>query len=275
MLFSKFAKKIIMNGKVTESKPSIEGYNDLLLDIGSTLMVSGAHCGRIDRNIKRIADVFGIDVETFYSFNGLILTTKMKGSPSETATHHKRLPSHGVHFGVLNEISLLSWRTVSDNLSYEEVRKEFEKIKSLAHHRRLQILFGVAIACASLCILAKGNYIDAAFAFVASFAGMYVRQEITKRKFNVMIAIIGGAFVTSFIASINVYYGFGSLPEKALATSVLYLVPGVQLVNSVIDLIEGYVATAIARGVYSGFLLLCIAAGMAFSILIFGIQNFH
>ena len=54
-----------------------------------------------------------------------------------------------------------------------------------------------------------------------------------------------------------------------------YLVPGVQLVNAVIDLIEGYVATAIARGFYSGFLLLCIAAGMALSILIFGINNFY
>ena len=105
--------------------------------------------------------------------------------------------------------------------------------------------------------------------------GLIARQEISKRKFNVMLAISGGAFVTSFIASINVFYGIGALPEKALATSVLYLVPGVQLVNAVIDLIEGYVATAIARGFYSGFLLLCIAAGMALSILIFGINNFY
>ena len=71
----------------------VEKYNDLLLDIGSTLMVAGAHCGRIDRNIKRIADVFGVDIEIFYSFNGIILTTKMRNNPSETATHYKRLPT--------------------------------------------------------------------------------------------------------------------------------------------------------------------------------------
>ena len=266
---------MFMMNAVSIEKPQIEKYNDLLLDIGSTLMVAGAHCGRIDRNIKRIADVLGVDIETFYSFNGLILTTKMRNNPSETATHHKRLPSHGVHFGVLNGISLLSWQAVSDNLSYEEIVKEFEEIKTLSHHRRLQILLGVGVACASLCILAKGNFIDASFAFVGSILGMFVRQEIAKKKFNVMIAIIGAAFVTSFIASINVFYGIGLLPEKALATSVLYLVPGVQLVNAVIDLIEGYVATAIARGFYAGFLLLCIALGMAVSILIFGISNFY
>lgn len=263
-----------MNIEIKE-KPKIEKYNDLLIDIGSTLMVSGAHCGRIDRNLKRIADVFEVDINIFYSFNGLILTTKMRNNPSETATHHKRLPSHGVHFGILNEISLLSWKAVSDNLSYEEVKSEFAKIKKLEHHKRLQILFGVAVACASLCLLAKGNYMDVAFAFVASFLGMYARQEISKRHFNIMIAVIGAAFVTSFISSINVYYGIGLLPEKTLATSVLYLVPGVQLVNTVVDLIEGYVSTAIARGFYSGFILLCIALGMALSILIFGIDNFY
>ena len=238
-------------------------------------MVAGAHRGRIDRNIKRIADVFGVDIEIFYSFNGIILTTKMRNNPSETATHYKRLPSHGVHFGILNEISLLSWKVVSDHLDYPHVKREFEKIKKLSHHKRIQIVLGVGIACASLCILAKGDFIDATFAFFASMLGILARQEISKRKFNVMLAISGGAFVTSFIASINVFYGIGALPEKALATSVLYLVPGVQLVNAVIDLIEGYVATAIARGFYAGFLLLCIAAGMALSILIFGINNFY
>ena len=269
------SKNLKMKSEMLQEKPLIEKYNDLLLDIGSTLMVAGAHCGRIDRNIKRIADVFGIDIEIFYSFNGIILTTKMRNNPSETATHYKRLPSHGVHFGILNEISLLSWKVVSDHLDYPHIKREFEKIKKLSHHKRIQIVLGVGIACASLCILAKGDFIDATFAFFFFIFGLIARQEISKRKFNVMLAISGGAFVTSFIASINVFYGIGALPEKALATSVLYLVPGVQLVNAVIDLIEGYVATAIARGFYSGFLLLCIAAGMALSILIFGINNFY
>ncbi len=89
-----------MTNTVTREKSQIEKYNDLLLDIGSTLMFAGAHCGRIERNINRIADALEVDIETFYSFNGIILTTKMRNNPSETATHYKRLPSHGVDFGI-------------------------------------------------------------------------------------------------------------------------------------------------------------------------------
>lgn len=257
-----------------DDKPLIEKYNELLLDIGSTLMISGANCGRIDRNITRIADVFGVDIESFFSFNGIILTTKMKNNPSEKATHYKRLPSHGVHFGILTETSLLSWRAVSDGLSYQEIFDEFEEIKKIKHHNRYQTLFLVALACACLCLIAGGNYIDASFSFVASFLGLFTRQEMMKRKFNLMIAMSLASFVTCLICSINVFTFMGEMPEKALATGVLYLIPGVPLVNGVIDFIEGYVTTGIARGFQAGFVLLCIAVGMVISILIFGINNF-
>lgn len=255
-------------------KPQIEKYNELLLDIGSTLMISGANCGRIDRNIKRIAEVLGLDIESFFSFNGIILTTKMRDNPSEKATHYKRLPSHGVHFGILTETSLLSWRAVSDGLSYDEIYQEFENIKKIKHHNRYQTLILVALACASLCLLAGGDIVDASFALVGSFLGLFTRQELIKKKFNLMIAIILASLVTCVVCSVNVFFNIGAMPEKGLATAVLYLIPGVPLVNGVTDLIEGYVTTGLARGFHAGFILLCIAVGMAISILIFGINNF-
>ncbi len=255
-------------------KTQIEKYNELLLDIGSTLMISGANCGRIDRNIKRIAEVLGLDIESFFSFNGIILTTKMRDNPSEKATHYKRLPSHGVHFGILTETSLLSWRAVSDGLSYDEIYQEFENIKKIKHHNRYQTLILVALACASLCLLAGGDIVDASFALVGSFLGLFTRQELIKKKFNLMIAIILASLVTCVVCSVNVFFNIGAMPEKGLATAVLYLIPGVPLVNGVTDLIEGYVTTGLARGFHAGFILLCIAVGMAISILIFGINNF-
>ena len=56
---------------------------------------------------------------------------------------------------------------------------------------------------------------------------------------------------------------------------MLYLVPGVPLINCVIDLIEGYIPTAVARGVFGGLILLCIAVGMSLAIMILGIHHFH
>lgn len=257
-----------------ELQTSIEQHNQLLLNIGSTLLASGAHCGRIQRNVKRIADAMNIDTEIFFDYSGLILTTKFKNHPTITSTHYKKIDGHFVHFDTLADISVFSWKVHDEKLPFNQVQEEFEEIAARPHLPRWQIVLGVGVACASLCILSNGNWIDAAFGFFGSMAGLIVRQEITKRHYNIMIAIVAAALVTSVIASINVVNGFGAAPEIALATSVLYLVPGVPLVNSVIDLIEGYVSTSIQRGFYGGFLLLCIAIGMAMSILIFGLHNF-
>ena len=75
------------------------------------------------------------------------------------------------------------------------------------------------------------------------------------------------------------YYGVASLcastalifdttSEIALATSVLYLVPGVPLINGVIDIVEGYILTGFARLVQASLLIVCIAIGLSFTSLL-------
>jgi uncharacterized membrane protein YjjB (DUF3815 family) len=88
-----------------------------------------------------------------------------------------------------------------------------------------------------------------------------------------MIGFIAASFTTTLIAGLDMVYHSGASPEKALATAVLYLIPGVPLINCTIDLIEGYIPVSTARGLHGGFILLCIAVGMSMSILLLGIDH--
>lgn len=115
---------------------------------------------------------------------------------------------------------------------------------------------------------------NAAVAFTAAFIGYFVRVSFSKRNFNSMICISIAAFVTTLITGLGRLYGIGAHPEAAMATGVLYLIPGVPLINCVIDLIEGYLSSAINRALFGGFILLCIAAGMTLCITLMGINNF-
>jgi uncharacterized membrane protein YjjP (DUF1212 family) len=247
---------------------------DLLLEIGSTLLVSGAHCGRISRNIDRVAERWGYHMELFITFTGLMVSIKSIANPAERVARFRRCPLHGVHFGILTEVSLLTWKVAEENLRISEVEERFALIKKTPHYPRWATLLGVGLACAYLCILGGGNWANGGMAFIAAVSGMVVRQEVLKQRFNPMIAFILAAFTTGLIAGLDMIYQIGASPEKTLATSVLYLIPGVQLINCVIDLIEGHIPTAIARGVFAGFTLLCIAVGLALSILLLGIHNF-
>ena len=62
----------------------------------------------------------------------------------------------------------------------------------------------------------------------------------------------------------------GETPQIALGASVLFLIPGVPLINSIIDLLEGYVLIGISRAVNALTLIICIALGLSATLLILG-----
>ena len=128
--------------------------------------------------------------------------------------------------------------------------------------------------------MAGGDWRDAIIGFIASITGMAARSLIIKQDYNLMFSFVVAAFITTLITSLHLtgifepLWGLSAAPDRALATAVLYLVPGVPLTNSLIDLIEGYIPSAMVRAAFGTFILLCIAVGMSISILLFGINQF-
>ena len=66
--------------------------------------------------------------------------------------------------------------------------------------------------------------------------------------------------------SVSVPYIFCSA-ETALATSVLFLVPGVPLINGVIDIVEGHILIGCSRLINALLLIICIAIGLSATLL--------
>jgi hypothetical protein len=60
---------------------------------------------------------------------------------------------------------------------------------------------GIGAACACLCILAEGDRVHAGMTFAAAVCGMFVRQEVLKKRFNPMIGFMAAAFTTGLIAA--------------------------------------------------------------------------
>ena len=257
-----------------KEKIPAQRFADLILDIGTYLLASGAHCGRLNSNLGRLASrwEFGLNINP--TFNGLLVMVKDLNDPSNFVTSFKNSPAHNVHLAVLTEVSHLSWKAWEKKLSIMEVEKEFAVIKAKPNYKSIYVAIAVGFSCAGLCLFSSGDAINAIVAFVAAFIGYLVRAGFAAKKFNLMIGISIAAFVSTFISGLGWLYGIGSHAEAAMATAVLYLIPGVPLINSVIDLIEGYLSSAINRVLFGGFILLCIATGMSLCITLMGVSNF-
>jgi len=253
---------------------SITRFADIALKVSTMLLESGAHCERINRNVQRIAQNTDFEVEMLLSFTAVSITVRDNKNPQSTITANRRVRHHGAHFGILTNTSLLTWEFAEDKVSLEELENSLNNLKDTTRYPVWLVRLFIGIACGCLCMLAGGDWIDAIFAFLASGIGLMVRQEMVKKQFNIMIAIVCSSFITTTIAGLDALYNWGKFPESSIATAVLFLIPGVPLINSIIDLLEGYIPTGIARGAFGGFILLCIAVGMFLSMSLIGINNF-
>lgn len=253
---------------------SKEQFIHVILEISTLLLESGAHCERINRNVQRIAQKTNFEVEMLLSFTAISISISDKNKPELSTTKNKRVKHHGAHFGILTKTSLLTWKFAEGKISFEELSYELSQLKSTPKYHIWYVRLSIGIACGCLCLLAGGDWIDGIFALLASVVGLIVRQEMTIKQFNLMIVIVCSSFITTTVAGLNVLYDFGKFPESSVATAVLFLIPGVPLINCIIDLIEGYIPTGIARGTFGGFILLCIAIGMFLSMTLIGINNF-
>lgn len=259
---------------ISEEDLSIHQFSEVILETTVILLESGAHCERINRNVQRIAANTSYAVELLLSFTAVSICVYDKNNPTNTITLNKRIKHHGVHFNILTETSLLTWKLSDKKISIIQLAEEIVQLRNISKYSIWKIRFFIGIACGCLCILAGGNYIDGTIAFVASFIGLIVRQEMIKKGFNLMVSITCSSFITTTISSMNVLFNLGSFPSSSVATAVLFLIPGVPLINSIIDLIEGYIPVGLARGAFGGFILLCIAVGMFLSMNLIGINNF-
>ena len=103
--------------------------------------------------------------------------------------------------------------------------------------------------------------------FWATVVGFICKQKLIQEHVNHYIAFVASAFVASLCTSISLIFKTDS--EIALTTSVLYLVPGVPLINGVIDIVEGYVQTGFSRLVEAFLLIGCIGWGFSITLFIF------
>jgi uncharacterized membrane protein YjjP (DUF1212 family) len=248
-----FKTKIIKN--------DTQSVGTILLEVGSMLMSSGASTHRTRLTMERIAKGLGYGIELLITQRALMLTIIEKDQ-EHFFSRLKRISPHGVNFRTVSGISHLSWNVVNQNLTVTQIAEELQRLKSLPHYPRLVVLAFVGLAGSAFCHIFGGSAAEMAVAFVATVAGLFVRQESMRVKFNPYLCVFFAAFAASFVAGMAEYLQIGDEPDKAFATSVLFLVPGVPLINSVTDLMDGNIQNGIVRAMHGLMIAFSIAMGL-------------
>ena len=248
-----------------ETKKSLLDRVKFIAEFTSHQMGCGINTSRIVRNTKRIGESLGFDVHVSVFQKNVILTLvdiETEQILSEVI-ENQELP---VNFAHNSELSALSWEAIDNQLSFEEIKEKYYRIISAPRINFYLLLLLVGAANASFCRLFGGDWLSMFFVFVATVAGFSLKHLMQKQHINHFITFIAAAFIASIIASIALL--FDTTSDIALATSVLYLIPGVPLINGVIDIVEGHTLTGISRLTNALLLIVCIAIGLSISLIL-------
>ncbi|HET9571540.1 MAG TPA: threonine/serine exporter family protein [Bacteroidales bacterium] len=249
-----------------DSAKEIKEFTRFMADYATSLLASGVHTSRVLRNSDRIASSMGLQVH-MTTFQKSIIMTVADADGLNVHTEVLEIPGMPISFEYNSELSSLSWEAFDKHLSLEELRAKFEEIKSRPKMASWMLILLVGLANASFCRLFSGDLGAVIVVFVTTMLGFFLRLQMQKRGVNHFIVFTTAAFVTSLTASSA--HLFDATAEIAVATSVLYLIPGVPLINGVIDILEGHTLTGVSRLIQAFLLVLCIAAGLSLSIFLF------
>lgn len=267
-----------MDPSYTPPLPAIdrEALLDFLLRYATIQTSVGVQTSRIVLNTNRIAEAYGYEATIMMFQRNVAITLQnaghsaMSGSkpqwhPVTALTHHRMLP---LNFQLNAELSRLSWYVYDHKPELPTLERELERVLTLPRVSRWLILVLISFANSAFCLLFGGDLAGAATVFAGTFVGFFARQELNLRHAYHYLTVLVAAFLSSFVVGIGMCYGLSTTPQIALSTSVLYLIPGVPFINSMMDLLDGYILNGLSRLVNAIFIVISITVGLSMSLVL-------
>ncbi len=236
-----------------------------LADYTAWLWGCGATCTRIEKNVRRIAAAYGYHIDI--TVMPVHVTVALYSPENENREiFSNRTAPCGINFDLNTRLSALSWAVSDARLPLEEAHERFDHIISRHYADGARILLLASLANACFCGLFKGDAMAMTIVLLATMAGYFLKQRLLRHKVDVRITFFVCAFVSAAICSGAMIFGWSDTPAICVATSVLYLIPGVPYLNATSDLIDRHYLCAFSRFMDAVVLTASLGAGLILAI---------
>lgn len=250
----------------------------LCIVTGLTLMQHGAESALVESLTRRLGLALGVrSVEVAIMANALTVTTL---SENHCITTVRRNEDRGINMHMVTEVQRAVLTVEEGKLDASGYRERLEAIKPEKYPRWVVALM-IGFSCACFARLAQvslpvaedrgWDWAGLGLTFLASASAMAVRQWFAARHFNPLVNFFASAFVATSIAGQGVIYKLGPHPKIAMASCVLLLVPGFPLINSVSDMVKGYINTGLSRGMMAVLLGSATSAGIILAMTVWNV----
>ncbi len=253
-------------------KQPLDEAGRFLSDYAALLLTSGATCARLEENVRRIAKTWGLHAEiTIMPRHISFSVVSEDGEPRIFMTGTGK---SNISFDIVSRLSRISWEIADNKWDVDRAEKALQSVKETKPANRWWILFAVSCANGAFCRLFSGDAVAAAVVFVATMCGYYLKQLLIEKKVDIRIVFAACAFVSSVLACADKLFSLGTTPDIAIGTSVLYLVPGIPLLNAFSDMLDRHYICFFSRMTDALVLICCLSIGLCAGMWAMGIGMF-
>ena len=256
----------------TNTQEDIQELTEFLMDYTIAMLSVGTYTARVAKCTTRIGKAFGYDVNISIFSKNITISVVAQDDYSLQRTYVRAYTESPINFNNISLLSALSWHAYDEKITLKQLKRLYEKIINKKRYSYVNTLILSCLANAAFCRLFGGDLESMPIVFVATFIGFNLRKILIMINFDIRFVLAFCAFVASMVAYLGTHIIVSATPDVAIGTSVLFLIPGVYLINSVIDILDGHSLIGISRAVSTLIIISCIAIGLYITLSITGIR---
>ncbi|MBQ8345450.1 MAG: threonine/serine exporter family protein, partial [Clostridia bacterium] len=240
----------------------------LALDIGESLLKSGAEIHRVENTVERICHAYGaVHVEVFAITSLVMASVRMKDNGYSSQI--RRVYSSTNRLACLEHFNNLSREICRNTPPLDEADRMIREAQKYKKYPFWVFLLGCGVAAGMFTVFFGGNILDA---LLATVLGCFVAvlEQIHSAYINQLAKLMITSFMVGCLANLGVWLGFGAHADAVIIGTIMLLIPGLAFGNAIRDLLCGDILAGILKTVQSCLSAVLIAFGFMLATLFMG-----
>jgi uncharacterized membrane protein YjjP (DUF1212 family) len=211
---------------------------DAAMDTAALVFQSGGTTNLADTTFRNVLLRHNVEsVSTVYRIDYIAARVVVDDNPR---TILRPLEPLSLHLVRASEAALLAERIGRGEIDSTDLAVETERIRQLpSPYSRWITLLAAACAAAAFSKTIGGDWGAMLIVVVAAGAGQYLRLTLPAWNLSPYAVAFLCALTSGFVAVAGLRLGLSSVLGATLLSAVIYMVPGVPLINGFIDLVSG------------------------------------
>jgi len=256
----------VLAGEATERARVDTSENvSVALDAAALMVMSGGPTTAANDLATSLLETFNASSPELAWRSDFILGTCEEAG--EKRTFARPMAGVGVNLSRASALVELTQRAKAEQLAPAAVGHELKLIASLpSPYNRWVSILAAGVTAGAFSQIAVRNLGALAVVFVAAIVGQYFRSMLLARKVAGVTTTLIAGIVSASLAATGLKLGISKAVNPTLIASVMYMAPGLPLVNGFLDMAsQKYLITGIERIANAALLFLAMAIAIGFA----------